>query len=188
VEERLQVVFPPSGGAQSLFYVVLTHRGAVPHYRRYTPPHTPCLSLSRCILLSPFSLARARSCVKDTFFTCDKLNLNLNPNPKPYTLHTAYQSGIGMCCRSRRFQTLALMACLTSHEVPHPCTQKQTAPRDKIFVPYKHLLRLSAISQHVQCACMYMHICMFLLVCVCMWECVGGWVCVCVCVCVCVPT
>lgn len=33
VEERLQVVFPPKGGAKSLFYLVLTHRGAVPHYR-----------------------------------------------------------------------------------------------------------------------------------------------------------
>ena len=33
VEERLQVVFPTRGGAQALFYLVLTHRGAVPHYR-----------------------------------------------------------------------------------------------------------------------------------------------------------
>ena len=33
VEERLQVVFPTKGGAQALFYLVLTHRGAVPHYR-----------------------------------------------------------------------------------------------------------------------------------------------------------
>jgi len=33
VEERLQVVFPPKGDARSLFYLVLTHRGAVPHYR-----------------------------------------------------------------------------------------------------------------------------------------------------------
>ena len=54
-EERLQVVFPPGGGACSLFYVVLTHRGSVPHYRsvcvadrhvllmddRCTPPPNP---------------------------------------------------------------------------------------------------------------------------------------------------
>lgn len=33
VEERLQVVFPTKGGAEALFYLVLTHRGAVPHYR-----------------------------------------------------------------------------------------------------------------------------------------------------------
>jgi len=33
VEERLQIVFPPKGDARSLFYLVLTHRGAVPHYR-----------------------------------------------------------------------------------------------------------------------------------------------------------
>lgn len=32
-EERLQVIFPPSGGATALFYLVLTHRGRVPHYR-----------------------------------------------------------------------------------------------------------------------------------------------------------
>jgi hypothetical protein len=28
-----QVVFPTKGGARALFYLVLTHRGAVPHYR-----------------------------------------------------------------------------------------------------------------------------------------------------------
>jgi len=32
-EERLQVVFPPNGGANALLYLVLTNRGSVPHYR-----------------------------------------------------------------------------------------------------------------------------------------------------------
>jgi len=32
-EERLQCVFPPNGGASGICYLVLTHRGNVPHYR-----------------------------------------------------------------------------------------------------------------------------------------------------------
>lgn len=36
-EERLQVILPPAGGgADLLSYLVLTHRGSVPHYRGVT--------------------------------------------------------------------------------------------------------------------------------------------------------
>lgn len=33
MEERLQVIHPPCGGASLISYLVLTHRGSVPHYR-----------------------------------------------------------------------------------------------------------------------------------------------------------
>ena len=55
VEERLQVVFPPKGGAKSLFYLVLTHRGAVPHYRsvsvgdRHVLPVCVCVCVCVCM-------------------------------------------------------------------------------------------------------------------------------------------